>query len=619
MEILTKDETEKEKVRLLLALQESLFTKYIGITDASHQTKENLSSTDQETKAYAMLVASRSGLQQLLHLLLVIERLPVDLVVDVTSGTTALHEAAAHGKSSCVAQLLYALENAANANKHKYSSTGAKGNADTERSVLMRLNRYSPLQSDKYGQTALHLAAMFGHKHTLELLVYFIGKDLPCRAGTTAQQIHNNFTGYLGRYLRYSEKNRKEVTPLDHHDPDTLLNKLLCAVNFETIPHDAKRANVDMDSGEAKQVKEAVLREVGVILGHVMNADDMYQGQLKLVGSAQDGSKLFAPDEFDINIVIPAANRVHVSLHQEHPLSETDQKVDMSVVNRGHAISITIETENPHLQGNRLMGDLFGLVKEVLTDSVLEDKRLSVVPPSLTRTQVGVSLALAWQGVEYPLLLIGVDLVPVLEVPWHEVIIKPETLTPPDTQYMHISNTANGLWRCSFALLEAEVLRQLSSEERSVQLSCKMLLYYLKAERWMPREIKSFCTWWSGRSFHVPVPAGFCLKSSFFRFLEYKRKTKKELLERDTIWWMIFVFQSMCLVADKSKTLSPRKVFAYFGGDCEEPKFGQGAHIITEYLKRRSQKRNYTTHPFMQYLKYLMDTLLKIFQFTKLE
>ena len=596
-----KDESEKEMVQAILTLQEVLFDKYMSnSTDTTCSAVEVLKYDDQEASAYSLLVASRSGLQQLLYLMLNVARIPADLVVDVTSGTTALHEAAAHGKTACVALLLSILKNAASVNEHNVAE--AQMFASPNNSKSQRLNRFSPLQPDKYGQTALHLAAMFGHKHTLEFLTENVKEDPLCRAGTTAQEIHQNFASYLRRYTRYNDNKRQEITPLDHQHADSLLNTLLCSVDLNKLPQDAKRANVDFNMHEAEQVKKAVMRAVGIILSRVVAINDIYKGRLELVGSARDGSKLFAPDEFDINIVIPSADRVSVSVQQE---------TDDSVRYQGHALKITVETDNPHLQGNHLMGDLFGIVKEVLTDSILDDKRLSVVPPSLTRTQVGLALALAWQGIEYPLLLVGVDLVPVLEVPWHEIIIKPDVLTPPDTFAMHISNTADGSWRCSFALLEAEVLRQLSPEERRIQLSCKMLLYFLKAERWMPREIKSFCTWWTGRSFNVPLPTGFCLKSSFFKLLVHRRITGTQWFEEDTIWWMAFVFRNMCLLADKAENLSPRKVFAYFGGDCEGPKVGHGAPIITQHLTKKELRRGFTVSYLMKYLKCQMTNLWK--------
>ncbi len=122
---------------------------------------------------------------------------------------------------------------------------------------------------------------------------------------------------------------------------------------------------------------------------------------------------------------------------------------------------ISVVTDAPGLQENKFMDNMFILLQKCLADYTLQDKRLSLVPPGLNSTQVGATLALAWQGQEYPLLLVGVDLVPVLELPWHEKIEKPKLLGD-RAQTFHLSNTADGSWRCSFALTEAAVLKDLS-------------------------------------------------------------------------------------------------------------------------------------------------------------
>lgn len=313
--------------------------------------------------------------------------------------------------------------------------------------------------------------------------------------------------------------------------------------------------------------------------------------KLRLVGSGRDGSKMFAPDEFDINVVVEAADCTCVTVQ-----CQTDQ----SLTYKGHALTIDVETKDPHLQGERLAENMYQVVSEALADSVLDDSRLSVVPPGLTKTQVGVALALAWQGIQYPLLLVGVDLVPVLEVPWHDTIVRP-ALTPPGASTMHLSAAADGSWRCSFAQLEAEVLAGLSPEERSVQLSAKLLLCSLKAERWMPRRIKSSSTWWCGRSWNVPVPGSFCLKTAIFLLLEEKRQAGIHWRESHTMLGVTQVFEKMCTSEDtdacvgQSDSLVPQRMKAYFGGDCEGTKDATSAPLIAAHLRRFLKRRQRVT------------------------
>ncbi|KAK8375126.1 hypothetical protein O3P69_017796 [Scylla paramamosain] len=131
MELRLKADHEKTAARTALCIQEDLFE--------SHKKGEgkNVSLPDGHA---ALLLASGKGLRQLTHLILQEGHFPVDEVLDHTCGTTALHQAASHGQDGCVALLL---------------SAGA-----------------NPQQRDTYGQTPPHLAAMFGHKSTFELLAH---------------------------------------------------------------------------------------------------------------------------------------------------------------------------------------------------------------------------------------------------------------------------------------------------------------------------------------------------------------------------------------------------------------------------------------------------------------
>ncbi|XP_045137009.1 uncharacterized protein LOC123519625 isoform X2 [Portunus trituberculatus] len=271
---------EKEAVRRAIYVQKVLFRSY------KKNKNRNLSDINGRT---TLLLASRKGLLQLTHMLLQVGRLPVDKVLDNICGTTALHEAASHGQDGCVSLLL---------------SVGA----DSQ-------------QRDTYGQTPRLLAAMFGNTSTFDLLAYQERQDSPCRAGTTATQVQQNFKLYHNMYFKYSHN---LIKPFDRHCPENVIKKILKAIDVEKLQQEA----VDFSKGEALEVKEAVMEELNTIIKKVSSANPIYRGELKLTGSSQDGSKLYAPDEFDVNIVIKV-NDVKVKLVALHPPSYIDEMVEV--------------------------------------------------------------------------------------------------------------------------------------------------------------------------------------------------------------------------------------------------------------------------------------------------
>ncbi|XP_063857510.1 serine/threonine-protein phosphatase 6 regulatory ankyrin repeat subunit A-like isoform X2 [Scylla paramamosain] len=542
LELLQKADREKAAARTALDVQKVLFD--------SHKNGEDKNVSAGDGRA-ALLLAAHKGLLQLTHLLLREGRRPVDEVVDDTCGTTALHQAASHGQDGCVALLLSA-------------------GANTQ-------------QRDSYGQTPRLLAAMFGHTSTADLLAQQDVQDVPCRAGTTAKQVTRGFEAYLQLYEKYAHD---PLTPFDRHNPDGVTRKLMKCIRVGKLQQEAQRVAVDLSEGEALQIHEAVMAELKVIMDNVSAADPTYRGDLRLAGSSRDGSKLYAPDEFDVNIVI----------HGDDVGVNVSERRKEEALLKGR-LQISVKIDNPNLKGNSFMANLYKKVHRCLAGHTLQDERLSLVPPGLTSTQVGVALALAWQGREYPLLLVGVDLVPVLEVPWLEQIPRP-FLTPGDTTTMQLSNAADGSWRCSFALTEAKVLGTLSPAERHLQLMGKLLLSRLKAERWMPRHKKSFCTWFATREWNIPVPSGFCFKNAFLRWLEYRRRGErhhaKQLAagrEGDPARWLVQVFRLMCADPEESRErLTTQNSSAYFGGDCEGRKPGDGAPVIVQCLEEDLEK-----------------------------
>ncbi|XP_069158663.1 serine/threonine-protein phosphatase 6 regulatory ankyrin repeat subunit C-like [Procambarus clarkii] len=560
---------DKKQVQKILDVQEILFTSYFKKTTRAKKTAgargSRVWSTGPQallvlstgpqallvlsTGPQALLVASRSGLQQLIYLLVKVGGLAVDTLVDPTGATTALHQAAAHGKSGCVLLLL---------------SLGAQ-----------------PLLPDRYGHTPPHLAAMFAHDDVHELLAEFIIEPEPtCRAGTTPQEVRRHFSQYLLKYNIHEPESSSNIEHINNDPTKTAMN-LLNRIDLGSLVRDLEKTTVDFTMCEAQEVKNEVMKELKKITANV--SDEIFRGELKLSGSAADGTRLYCPDEFDVNFVLQELPGVKVKVIQQ---------TDKEVLASGHKLKVKIKTKNSSLHGNNLVTKFYDRVRECLKSHTIGDERLSLVPPGLTRTQVGVALSLAWQGSEYPLLLVSVDLVPVVVVPWPEEISRPP-LTPDTSQIIQLSNTEDGSWRCSLAATEVEVLQQLEPQERRVFLTCKTLLSRLKAEPWMPRHVKNQFSWWDSRYWKVPTPAGFCLKNSFLRQLQRKREQGVEWHEQDILILVRSVFRDMCHeMVDPStsvESLVPAKVNAYFGGDCEKPKMGEGAPEIVGYLDTLSK------------------------------
>ncbi|KAK8733781.1 hypothetical protein OTU49_006476 [Cherax quadricarinatus] len=541
-----KDKEEKEQLQEVLDEYNSLFTRFLATpASAKTQRRTGWSPREHAVHTYSLLVSCRRGLLQLAYLLVTVGGLDADTVVDNTYDATGLHEAASHGNSSCLALLL---------------SLGA-----------------SALKRDRYEHTPSHYAAMFGHDQSYQLLEKVLRNQQPVsKAGTTPSDIVRNFKDYLRRNLK-SETSLEDN--LVFHKPSAGIKKLLNLVNIKEIGRQLDEITVNFDKDEAKQVKEVVTKQVQIILDDVSSIDRLYEGKLTTVGSSADGTRLFTPDEYDLSVVLANTSGTTVEIVEQEP--------HLAAL-KGHRLRLRVKTDNPGLQGKSLINNFYELVRRVLEKQTFESRHLSLVSPGVTRTQVGVALAFAWQGKEYPLLQISIDLVPVLAVPWPAEVSRPP-LTPASINQLYICNTTDGEWRCSFAGAEAEVLSQLDPQERRIYLGCKTLLSHLKADPWMPREVKANYTWWDSRKWKIMIPAGFAMKNSFLNQLQHKRENKIEWRDEDLINMIITILRDMCQdfwdPTTGLESLVPAKIHAYFGGEFETPKTGEGAPEIIKVLK----------------------------------
>lgn len=531
-----KDQEDKKHFQDVLEVLETLFAKHLGL---SSDTPGEVLMTQ------ALLVASRRGMHLLTYLVIKVGGLPISTVVDPTQDSTALHQAASHGHSVCVALLL---------------SLGA-----------------CVLKPDRYGHTPAHLAAMFCHKLTYRLLIKHMAQHDPkSRAGRTHKEVAQSFKAYLKSYDKMKALDPQKS--IRFNDSSIAIKELLTEGDIRRKMKKLKKVLVDFNQGEAREVKEAVLKEVEALVADVATQNNLYDGRLVLVGSSADGTRLYAPDEFDINLVVSGIEDIEVAV---------EDLARHEALLKGHTLKAGVRTKHLGLQGIAFKSNLYQLMSGCLATHHICDDRLSYVPPGLERTQAGVALNFAWQGETYPLLLVSVDVVPVLGVPWPDRLQRPP-LTPDSLSEVFLTNTAEDEWRFSLAGAEAEVLNSLASEDRLVYASCKLVLSYLKAERWMPKPIKDSYCWWDSRKWRITAPAGFGVKNCFLRQLELKRAGKLNW-PKNRLAGVAAILRGMCEdFKDPSydqESLVPAKIHAYFGGEFEKPKLGEGAPDIIRVLE----------------------------------
>ncbi|KAK3893840.1 hypothetical protein Pcinc_002375 [Petrolisthes cinctipes] len=527
-----------------------------------------------ETLLRAFQVACENDLFCLTHLVLTVGELGIDTTVEKVSGSTALHVAASHGRLGICNFLL---------------SNGA-----------------STRILDHAGRTPAHLAYMFGHYEAGDFLVPGV-EEVRDRANSRPRELLASYKQYVNTYTLDAKLRVKDQ---EQNVPKALIQAHLAHLKQSwrgEIEKAVRKLHVNFTKGEAREVKETLTNELQRLLKKLEITNPLFASNLNVLGSSADNLRLYAPDEFDCNLVLknihgfPGGSlRVTVEKLPDHVAQAKDYTGSLRVT--------TLNEEHRDYMDSEIFVNLFFDALSTCSVSFQPvDPRLSLILPGIRKTQVGANVSFAWQGLEFPLLLIDVDLVPVLNIPWPAEMERPP-LTPSSVNSVQITSTGDGNWRCSFAAVENLIFRELPERRRVVFLACKLLIMSLKVESWATQDIKEQFTYWDGRKFKIPAPAGFILKSAFLREMEE--------VQDDTLWEpsclmerMMSVFRRMCKKDDGSKReedsnssssnvhsnintkcLKTHKYFhgkikAYFGGECEKATVGFSAPDILRYLE----------------------------------
>ncbi|XP_042884081.1 uncharacterized protein LOC122260749 [Penaeus japonicus] len=427
---------------------------------------------------------------------------------------------------------------------------------------------------DRFGNTPAHYACMHGYKESGDFLrTYQVN-----RYGLTAMDLLDGYRNYLKLY----DLDLKSLANIDIQKNNTapqriniLLKELKKKWQVNGIGEAIAKVHVNYSRGESKDIQAAVFSWADSIKNAVAKKNPMFSGELLMLGSSADNVRLFCPDEYDCNIILSSFNGypnggLQVSLEEKEPdYSDCKSKINVS---SKHINILNL------LKGNNFLYTFYSMVKECISILEPEDKRLTMIPPGVKRTKVGVGLTLVWTGKEFPLLLVDVDIVPTMEAPWPADLPRPP-LTPPHIKSVYINSIGNGEWRFSFAQAENEIMKNLTPNQRRVFLACKMVLSSLKVEKWAPRDIQSRFKYFEKIFFKIPSPKSFILKNTFFLELQdFRSQTSywTDQLEKR----VRSIFERMCEKGVKE----PAKIEAYFAGSTEASSLGYGASEIVHFF-----------------------------------
>ncbi|XP_068243701.1 uncharacterized protein [Palaemon carinicauda] len=486
-----------------------------------------------------------------LHLLVQVAKVHPNIVIDDICQTTAIHHTAM---------------------KDNMSAT-----------MYLKASGFDVRKVDKYGRTPSHFAYMYGNKDIGDYLKPRT-EEIQTDSGLVPEDMWNAYKKYMTLYgIDLQTTNKPEFNECNNSDDliSLHLNALLNKWGVKGITDAVKKAKVDYSLGESREVFTCIKNFLMRLISSIGEKEPLLTGKLTFVGSSEDDVRLITPDEYDCNLVLDNFNCLPGG-GCRMMLQEIGSKV--SYVDKKICISFDSPELQDLFQGTNLLIRFSEAMKECLQDFPMEDRRLSITPPSMKQTLVGIALRFSWNGNEFPLLLIDVDIVPVVRALWPSELKKP--VFTPEIKEVFINKLGRDEWRFSFAQAENMIMKKLSQDEKIVYLACKMIIGSMKTEGWMQQQLKDQFQFWDGRKMKIPLPNGFLLKSSFF--FEKEEVTDKALWkERELLDRMCSIFRRMCseMEKDSKSVYVPGKVEAYFGRTTQEQGVGYGAPEILKFLE----------------------------------
>lgn len=368
------------------------------------------------------------------------------------------------------------------------------------------------------GSTALHVASLFNHIHTVEYLVHHGADANKLATGNLSAAHVAALSGHrkcLEYFLECTDKgiageNKKRRKPLDlMTDYEVMLNKC----NIPIMSHEdaliikaereeeskaymilntmAKSLNISLpqnlikiakqkacSKSDSEKILKRVRGETVAICSFI--SDPRFEGILIDVGAVSEGNEIFGIDE--VNFIYEVS---------KYTLSPDNIAVTYKNFDVDKKLTIMVESQ--------LESDLFkkGVFRKTFSSAVISALEkytcssldMFLAPPFVSVTSEGVDIYWAIDG-EKNLKMVRARITPVLLITQPDEKYQPKRLLKEhfdlDTDArLHLANIGNEWLYCTY-ILEKEVFSNLTLHKRSVWLTCRLIQSLLQSRWWSP-------------------------------------------------------------------------------------------------------------------------------------
>ncbi|KAK7074367.1 hypothetical protein SK128_009452 [Halocaridina rubra] len=560
----------------------------------------------------AFRISCEDHLPLFLHLLITIAHVDMNMILNEVCQTKPLHHAARHDNISAVA---YLMDRGASS-----LVEDCNGILPVYYAFMCGHSRLGDYLLDRMKNVEKVSACEVTHEDSNQNYSQKAYTSSAMSQNSKSEQINNiekkalEFWNAHKKYLEYYSLNHKDISQtrqLQIQNYEQLLSDRLNAVR-KIWEQEGIRATVTKYKVEYKDEAEKVKTVVGNFLNdlklRIASENIFFAGDLEFVGSSEDNVRQYCPDEYDCNLYLNNISAYPDGGLKCDLLEYTPDEAKLHDHNMYLKLYSLVEHLRENIKGSVFLERFYDTVEASLKKLDLSNHQLQLILPGIKRTQVGVALCLLWQGEKYPMLLVDVDLVPTIKMPWPNNLRKPKcAIHERDFNEVYVNSLGNGEFRFSFGKAETALMKTLPEEKREVYLACKFILSTFKTENWVPNQLKAAYKYWDSQIFSLSSKGGFALKNSFFRELE-EVTDSHEWHARNLLNRMCSIFKRMCeeivdpstLVVQRENeshlsshrdekenlpSVAAKRVRAYFGGDAEKSSIYLIAPEILNFLR----------------------------------